>query len=364
MTIILFIIILAILILVHEFGHFIVAKKTGMRVDEFGLGFPPRLFAFKKGETEYSINAIPLGGFVKIFGEDPDDESISGKDSKRSMVNKPKWAQAITISAGVVFNIIFAWILISIGFMVGLPTPVAEFEEGVVKEVNVVIVGVLEESPAFESGLKVGDKLLFLGAENESVQNFSPEEMVSFISSHGEKEISILYKRGELEPAFTSVIPTNDILKNQSAIGITVEEIGIAKFGIFKSFWEGLKTTLGLISAIAVGLAIFVYQLITGTASFSQVAGPVGIVGMVGDAAQFGFIYLLSFTAFISINLAVINSIPFPALDGGRFLFILIETIMRKNIKPVIANTLNLIGFVLLIGLMVAVTYNDVLKLF
>ncbi len=364
MIVILFIVILAVLILVHELGHFLAAKKLGMRVDEFGIGFPPRIFSIKKGETEYSINLIPLGGFVKIFGEDPDDESISGPDSSRSMVNKPRWAQAIVISAGVIFNIAFAWILISIGLMSGMPMSVDQFNQEDVKDANVVLVGIMEDSPAFESGLKVGDKILFMEAGSESLQDFSTKEMQEFISAGGGQEISLLYQRGDDESAFTTVTPVNGIIGEQYAIGITMDNIGTVQFAPHKAIWEGLKLTFGLIATIVVGLIGLIVSMIQGTGSLSQVTGPVGIVGLVGNAAEFGFIYLLSFTAFISINLAVLNSIPFPALDGGRLLFILIESVMRKNIKPIISNSLNLIGFVLLITLMGVVTFNDILKLF
>jgi regulator of sigma E protease len=130
MTIIIFIIVLAALVFVHELGHFLAAKSSGIRVDEFGLGFPPKLWSFKKGETTYSLNAIPFGGFVKIFGENPDQESIEGPDKNRSFVHKPKYIQAWVLSAGVIFNILFAWILISIGYMVGMPVPV-DYSPGV-----------------------------------------------------------------------------------------------------------------------------------------------------------------------------------------------------------------------------------------
>lgn len=364
MTILIFIIILALLILVHELGHFLAAKKMGMRVDEFGIGFPPRIFGWKKGETEYSINIIPLGGFVKIFGEDPDEESISGEDSSRSMVNKPRWAQALVISAGVGFNLIFAWILITIGFMIGLPMSVDQFDVEKVKNPNIVIVEVLEGSPAFESGLAVGDKLLSISSNEELIKNFDEIEMQSFISSHGDEEITISYQRGQSEPESIFVTPMTGVFGEEPAVGIATNVIGTVRLLPHLAIWEGLKLTLSLIVTVVVGLSLFIYDLVRGIGGLSQVIGPVGIVGLVGDAAQFGFIYLLNFTAFISINLAVINFIPFPALDGGRLLFIGIESISRRNIKPVIANTLNLVGFVLLIALMLAVTYNDILKLF
>lgn len=364
MTIILFIIILAILILVHEFGHFIVAKKTGMRVDEFGIGFPPRIFSVKKGETEYSLNAVPLGGFVKILGENPDEESIEGKDSQRSMVNKPRWAQAMVISAGVIFNLIFAWLLISIGFMVGLPTSVEQYNAENIKDQNVAVLEVVKDSPAEKAGIEAGDRLLFMGVGENSIQDFNGEEMKNFIASHGGEEITVLYKRDSDEQLTTYITPIDGILENEPAIGIVSDTIGVVQLNIFKAVWEGLKLTLNLVVDTTVGLVLFFASLISGEGSLSQISGPVGIVGMVGDAASFGLIYLLSFIAFISINLAVINFIPFPALDGGRLLFIIIESIIRRNIKPVIANTLNLIGFSLLILLMVVITYSDIIKLF
>ena len=364
MVVILFIGILAVLILVHELGHFLAAKKLGMRVDEFGIGFPPRLFAFKKGETEYSLNLIPLGGFVKILGESPDEESISGPDSARSMVNKPKWAQAVVISAGVIFNVVFAWVLISIGLISGMPMSVDQFNAEDVKDVNVVLIDVLEGSPAFESGLKVGDRILFLKSGEDFLQDFTVEDMQEFIASHGGEEVEILYRRGNTEPASVKVIPVDGIVPGKPAIGVAMDSVGVVKFAPHLAVWEGLKLTFGLIATIVVGLVGFIVSMVQGAGGLSQITGPVGIVGMVGNAAEFGFIYLLSFTAFISINLAVLNSIPFPALDGGRLLFILIEAVMRRNIKPVIVNTLNYIGFALLIILMGVVTFNDILKLF
>jgi len=364
MTVILFILILGLLILIHELGHFLAAKKLGMRVDEFGIGFPPRIFAFKKGETEYSFNLIPLGGFVKIFGEDLDEESLAGSDSSRSLANKPKWAQAIVMSAGVIFNLIFAWFLISVGFMSGMPMSVDQFSSEDIKDANVVLLNVLEDSPASEAGLKTGDKILFLESENDFLQDFNIEQMQSFIASHGDKEISFLYKRGKEKPVFAKAVPVSGVVSEKPAIGITMGMIGTVKFPFFKAFWEGLKLTFSLVGIMFISLFSLIASFVQGTGDLSQVTGPIGIVGLVGNAAEFGFIYLLGFTAFISINLAVLNSMPFPALDGGRLLFIIIESITKRNIKPKVANMLNLIGFSLLILLMIVVTYHDILKLF
>jgi len=368
MSIVIFIIILFILIVAHEFGHFIVAKLFKIRVDEFGVGFPPKIFGFrpKNSETEYTFNWIPFGGFVKIFGENPDEEAISGPDSHRSFVNKPKYIQGAVIVAGVLFNILLAWILISVGFMTGLPTPVGSAPIGaVIENTELTITAVSPDSPAEIAGIKPGDRINALVTEKESLQeNITTEEMSRFISQNGGEKIAVFYRRGS-ENGTIFITPKEGILEGRPAIGVTMDVIGILKLPIHKAFWEGGKVTIALTTAIAVGFWDLIVNSISGNGpGFSAVTGPVGIIGLVGDAADFGFVYLLGFTAFISINLAIINMIPFPALDGGRLLFLVIEAIKRSPIKPVVVNTANSIGFIILILLMLVVTFNDVIKLF
>jgi len=368
MSVLLFVIILLVLIIAHEFGHFIVAKLSKIRVDEFGIGFPPKAWGWKpkKSETEYSINWIPFGGFVKIFGEDPTPEAVSGPESKRSFVNKPKYIQAAVIVAGVAFNILLAWVLISAGFMTGLPTPVGSAPVGaVVENTELTITAVNPDSPAGVAGILPGDRISALVTSDASLQeNISTDAVSEFISQNGGKEIAVLYRRGS-ERGTIFVTPEDGVLEGRPAIGVTMDMIGTLKLPIHKAIWEGGKTTIALTTAIAVGFWDLIAGSITGNGpGLSSVTGPVGIVGLVGDAADFGFVYLLGFTAFISINLAIINMIPFPALDGGRLLFLIIEAIKRSPIKPVVANTANSIGFVLLILLMLVVTINDVIKLF
>ncbi len=364
MSIIIFVIILGVLILVHEFGHFIVAIKSGIKVSEFGIGFPPKIAKlFRWKETDFTINAIPFGGFVKIFGENPDEESISGADSSRSFVNKPRWIQALVLVAGVSFNVIFAWILISAGFMSGLPTPVDYQGPGVVENPRVIITTVGVDSPAHLAGLKAGDSIKSVSFNGTSVSQLSPESVSDFIKNHGDEKIDIVYTRGEDE-FNTSVTPVSGIVEDKKAIGISMDLIGILRLPVHQALWEGAKTTASLLWSVTSGLAVFLFNTVTFKGDFSQVTGPVGIVGMVGDVSHLGFIYLLSFTAFISLNLAVINLIPFPALDGGRLLFVLIEAIRRKPISPKVANTFNGVGFALLVLLMIVVTVHDVVKLF
>jgi regulator of sigma E protease len=365
MSVITFIIILAILILVHEFGHFIVAVKSGIKVTEFGIGFPPKLVKlFKWKETVFTLNWIPFGGFVKIFGENPDDESISGPDSQRSFVNKPKWIQALVLVAGVAFNLIFAWILISAGYMSGLPTPVSYVGPGEVRDAQVIVTGVTADSPAMYSLIKVGDAIKGVSVdEANTLSVITPESVSAFIAANDSSEITLDLMRGK-DSVQAKVTPASGIVPDKKAVGIAMDEIGILSLPIHLAVYEGFKTTAYLTYQTAVGLVQFVSSAFVGNASLQQVTGPVGIVGMVGDVSQLGFIFILSFTAFISINLAVINLVPFPALDGGRLLFVLIEKITGKPIRPKVANMVNGIGFVLLLLLMLVVTVNDVVKLF
>jgi len=360
MSVIIFIIVLIILILVHEFGHFIAAKSSGIRVDEFGIGFPPKIFGKKIGETTYTLNLIPFGGFVKIFGENPDEESLN---SDRSLVNKSKLVQAWVLFAGVFFNFLLAWFLISVGFMSGLPTPVGSAPVGsTVENARLVLTSVMQDSPAEEAGLSAGDAITALVTNEDALQNVNPDSVSEYIAAHDSDKVTVLYKRG-LESGTTVVVPTDGILEGRPAIGITMDMIGMLQLPIHQAIWEGGKTTVALTFAMTSGFYNLIKDSLTGDADLSAIAGPVGIVGLVGDASDFGLIYLLGFVAFISINLAIINLIPFPALDGGRLLFLLIEAIKRSPIKPVVANTANAIGFALLIILMLIVTYNDIVKL-
>ena len=371
MAILIFLIVLIVLILVHELGHFLVAKACGIRVDEFGLGFPPKIFGVKYGETTYSINWIPFGGFVKIFGENPDEDSISGPGASRSMVNKPKWQQFLVLVAGISFNIIFAWLLISFGFMSGLPSSVSQYPSANFSNTKIVITSVLSGSPAEKSGLKVGDaiEMMYTGSSASTralAVGSNKADVVAvqnFIAGSTNLPITITVAEGDIKKDI-EVTPVSGLVEGKAALGIGLDAIGTLRLPIHKALYEGAKLTWDLTKATAVGLGTFLKNLIIAKADLKQVTGPIGIVGLVGDAASLGFIYLLSFTAFISINLAVINLLPFPALDGGRILFILIEAIKRSPIKPKVANTLNTIGFGLLLLLMLVITFHDVLKLF
>lgn len=366
MNILIFIIILLVLVLVHEFGHFFTAKKFGIRVDEFGFGFPPKLFGIKKGETEYSFNLLPIGGFVKIFGENPDQENTIGPDASRGFVNKPKYQQAIVLFAGVFANFLLAWLLFSVGFLSGLPTSVGNEPKGyTIRDVHLVLVSVLTNSPAEVAGLKSGDKIVSIQSSDDIISEINPDTLKSFILSHPDKEINFDYIRGKDQIINTvKIIPVRKFPTENPTIGISMDEIGTVKLPVLRAFWEGLLLDWSVTKGTVVGLYTLIKEGLIGKGSFDSVTGPVGMVGIVGGAYQFGFVYLLSFAGLISVNLAIINLIPFPALDGGRLLFLLIEKIKGSRINQKFANTANTIGFAILIILMLLVTYHDVIKLF
>jgi regulator of sigma E protease len=364
MSIVLFIIILAALVFVHELGHFLAAKSGGIRVDEFGLGFPPRAIGKKIGETIYSLNWIPFGGFVKIFGENPDEESIDGPDKARSFVHKNPFIKIWVLVAGVSFNIIFAWILFTIGFASGFPAPVGYVEGANVKDAALTITQVLPNSPAQKAGLETGDRIVSLNRKGETLNSPTVIEAQNFIAEEGAGPFTALVTRGSDAPRSISITPETGLIENKVAIGVSMDTVGILQLPIHRAAWEAAKTTGAILKAVTVGLFTFIKDAFTGHSDFGQVTGPIGIVGLVGSASQLGWVYVLSFTAFISLNLAVINILPFPALDGGRVLFIIIESIKGRQIKPSIANTVNSVGFVLLLILMAVVTLHDVIKLF
>lgn len=363
MNILIFIIILLVLVVSHEFGHFIVAKKFGIRVDEFSFGFPPTLFKKKKGETTYKFNALPFGGYVKIFGENPDEESLTGPDSNRSFAKKPRYVQSLVLIAGVVMNFLVAWVLLSVGFLTGLPSSSGQVPSGhTLLNESLMVTGIAHGSPADKAGLAVGDKIVFLKTKNQITETPSPESVRYFIRQHGDEEITLSYVRGSENKTVTITPEKKD--GDIPMIGVSMDVIGNLKLPLHKAVWGGLKLAWHYTTATAVGFYSLIHDSILGKADLSTITGPIGIVGSVGDAAQFGFVYLLSFTALISINLAVINLIPFPALDGGRLLFLVIEKIKGSRIKPEIANMANFIGFGLLMILMLVITYHDIVRLF
>ncbi len=361
MSVIIFFIVLFVLVIAHEFGHFIIAKKAGIRVDEFAFGFPPRLGSIKRGETRYSFNALPLGGYVKIYGEDPTEVSDTA-DKKRSFSAQPLYIQAAVILAGVFFNLLLAWALLTATLMIGIPAPESMGERYPVTGAKLMVTGVRDGTPAAASGFTSGDTLVSLSDGSDTVANLTPETVSAFIGPRENRPITVRYERKGIESSLT-LIPVSGIVPNAAAIGIQMDMVGVLKLPVHIALWEGLRKTYEYTVLTADGIFTFLKNAVMGQSDFSQVTGPVGIVNAVGDAADIGFSNLLLFTALISINLAVINVIPFPALDGGRLLFIVIEAVTRRPINVKVANMFNLVGFALLMLLMLLVTWHDIANL-
>jgi len=362
LTIIVFILILGLLIFSHEFGHFISAKKAGIKVEEFGFGFPPRVFGIKKGETLYSLNLIPLGGFVKIYGEQRTKIRIF-KD-RRAFYSRPIWQRAIIIAMGVCMNLLLAAILLSIVHGIGVPTIIENSSMAAnAKNVQIQIIEIAKDSPAETAGLKMGDAIQELKAQNSSLKINEVEQMQEFVARYAGEDITLIMKRGNdvLEKTLTPRISPPE---GEGPLGVALAKTGIITYPWYAAIWQGIKTTGQLI----VTFIEFFYQLlktlILKGVLIGELAGPVGIAALTSQMTKLGFVYILQFAAILSINLAIINAIPFPALDGGRLLFLAIEKIKGKPVSAKAENLVNSIGFALLIVLMILVTFRDIKKIF
>ncbi len=356
-TAIAFILILGLLVFVHELGHFLVAKKMGVRVEEFGFGFPPRLWGIKKGETTYSLNLIPLGGFVKIFGEDGEE-----KQNHHSFAAKKVWQRAGILLAGVTMNVLLAAFLMSLGYMIGLPWAIDDQQDA--SGALVQITQIDADSPAAQAGLRAGD--IILGASSLSGQLAKVErvaEVQDFIAKNKGQEILLLLRRGQSEWQ-VKLIPRAEPPAGQGAMGVVLARVAKVSLPWYRAIFEGIKASLVLIWLIISSLAYLLWQYLSYGQTVGGVVGPVGIYSITGQAAQMGFVYLLQLAAFLSINLAIVNALPFPALDGGRVLFLIIEKIKGSPVSQAVEKAVHTAGFAFLILLMIVVTFKDIARLF
>lgn len=355
---IIFIISLNILIFVHELGHFLVAKKNGLRVEEFGLGIPPRIFGIKKGETVYSINALPIGGFVKIYGEDG-----LYADKKESFASRSAGTRIKILAAGVFMNLIFGIILFIAGFNIGIPAVAENQNLPFIKDLRTSILEVQKNSPAEAAGLKMGDRILLVQKEEEIIENPTVEELQQFTKKYGGQKIILNIERGK-DKIMVEVIPREKISENEGPLGVVIGETGFLKYPFWRSLWEGVKAGISLFINVFVMIFIFLKSLIFQGKMIGEVAGPVGITILGTHVLKLGLAYFIQFLATLSIYLAAINLVPFPALDGSRIFFILLEKIRGKAVATKTENLIHTIGFALLLLIFFVITYRDIIKLF
>ncbi len=362
MTVLLVIAILVLLIVVHEFGHFIAAKFSKVKVQEFGVGYPPRAFSFGRiGDTEYTLNWIPFGGFVRLFGDEGEQQHGKG-----SLIDAPRWKQAIILVAGVAMNALAAWMLFVIAFHIGVPQPVASIPEG--QTAKLIVSDVVPGSPAYTIGIVPGDEIVSVVdmKGDRSPEVITPQAVSDFIRTHPGTPLEITYvHKGEETKA--TLTPSQGVLQkaaDQPALGVALVLVANKSLPWGEAVVEASVQTYRAFGTVARDLWGLLKTVLYGKPDLSGVVGPVGIVGFVGDAAQNGAGAVLLLAALISVNLAIINLVPVPALDGGRLVILGIEAVLRRPAPRLAVQTLNAIGIALIIFLMIAVTYQDISRLF
>ncbi len=371
LTLVVFFAVLGILVLVHELGHFYVARKFGVKVDEFGLGLPPRIFGLYKdnfgkwkkvglksentSKTIWSLNWIPLGGFVKIKGEDG-----GNREDEDSFIKKSVGKRMAIISAGVSMNLILAAAIFSVLLVIGSPQVIDNQQLmpfAKVKGTQVRVMDVLPESPAANIGIEVGDSIISI--DGQIIGSIS--QVQNYLSQKADINVDLKIERKK-EIIKKEAIPGLIGETGRAGLGVALIETGIVSYPWYLAPFYGIWETARMVFGIIAGFYLIIKNLIIDQNLIGEVYGPVGIASLVGDAARLGLIYLLQLTAVLSVIIAVINFLPFPALDGGRIFFLLIEAIRRKPVNQKIENAVHNIGFALLMLLILVVTFNDIAR--
>lgn len=335
--------VLIVLVLAHECGHFFTARAAGVRVEEFGLFFPPRLFSIKRRETRYSINALPIGGFVKLAGEE--DPSVAG-----SLASKSTIVRVLVLASGSVMNALLPILLFSIALMI--PHSVVSGQ--------VMVEEVAANSPAMQAGIVAGDTIIMVN--EKPVRNIGDVQR-NIILKLGQ-EIDVIVEHDDATRETVQMVPRwRTPSPGEGATGVTISLNNATTIRESHPFWEAIPMGVGECIETYVLFKNVIIQMFVGSAP-AVVAGPVGIAQITGEAARAGFSYLLQFAAFFSINLAIINIFPLPALDGGRIVFVLLEWVRRgKRVSPRIEGIVHTVGFFTLIAAMLAITYQDIIRI-
>jgi regulator of sigma E protease len=363
-AILLFVLILLVLVVVHEFGHFIIAKLTGMQVDEFAFGFPPRMFAKKYGETVYAFNIIPLGGYVSILGENGGDDEKKKQEAlhnKRAFGNRPWWAQLLVLVAGVTMNMILA-VLIFIGISYGKIQMSADdpVYGSRVQDSVLMVSEVSKDSPAHLAGIVPGSVILKVSAGRTPAVLTTATSLITFIGNNQNSPFAINYRTPDGYEKSTVVAAVYGIVPEKKALGIALEAVGTVKTTFPEAIVIGYNKTVNITEMTVGGLVDVLSQAFHGKSVLSSLSGPVGIAKIVGETSTYGYVAVLTLVAVLSINLAIFNILPLPALDGGRIVVVLFETISRRKVPYKYYSWVNVIGFGLLMLLLVVVTFNDI----
>lgn len=351
MSILIFLFTLSVLVLIHEFGHFIIAKKRGVLVEEFGFGLPPRIFGIKIGQTLYSINLLPFGGFVKLYGED-ENEKIKKNLRKSAFSYKKPLEKAAIIIGGVLGNFILAWIIYSYLFTQGVPVP----------SNKIIVENVINNSPAEKAGIKKNDVIKAIVVNNKIIPLKKSEDLVNLSKKYAGKNISLIIVRKNKKIQI-AIIPRKSPPPNQGPLGVIVTHFFEKKYPWWQAPFYGLFDSFKILINIVSEFFKIVYFSIINKPQTVEVAGPIGIARYTLEIIKFGKNAYLEFLALLSLNLAVINILPFPALDGGRLVFVLYEGITKKKINKKIEYYLNLFGFLILIFLAIIISVNDIIKI-
>lgn len=360
LTIVIFVTVLVLLVVIHELGHFFAAKKFGVRVDEFGFGFPPRLFGKKFGETTYTVNLLPLGGFVKIKGIAGEDESeMNDPDSFAALGFLKKLA---ILFAGIGMNFILGILLFALAYSIGVKADPTTAGSGAVVSHPQIMAAVVEEGkPANRAGLQAGDAITAVsGTPITTVQEFR-----GLVESKQGTEVTLDVERNG-EQLSIAVTPEKFEAEGETIVGIGVglSEVATVRYPWYQSFWVGIKKTATLTVAIFGFLGTMIANLFTSApVDTESVAGPVGLAVVIKGAADTGIAQLILISAFLSVNLAVFNLLPIPMLDGGRIVFAIAERVRKKPLSAAAEAVIHNIGFLLLLALIIVVTFRDIIRL-
>lgn len=348
---------LSLLVFVHELGHFLVARACGIKVEEFGFGFPPKVFGIKKGDTVYSVNWIPIGGFVRIKGENGNDRLDSD-----SFASKKVWQRFLVLVAGVSMNFVLAVILFSVGFMVGFPSIIDSDlpAKAHVSDSRFSVMQVLTDSPAAQAGIVMGDAILSINGEEVG----DAGDARIYLAEHGINGVDLKIQKENKQIVSLHVVAQQLQGMDKVGIGVAFAKTGLVSYPFYLAIPEGVAMTINLTRDIIFSLFTILKNLIVTQKAGVDLAGPVGIAVMTGQAVTMGFVYVIQFAALLSVNLAVINILPFPALDGGRIIFLLFEKLRGRSASQRVETVAHNLGFLFLMILVVLVTAKDVIHLF